>query len=315
MNAEPRDSSVVECHDLKKRYAARYGDIMAVDGITLQIMGGSCFGLLGPNGAGKTTLVEMLVGITPPTSGTFRVLGTSVAAVYRDRVGVSLQHMALPPKLTATETLRLFASFYPEPLDVRCTLDRLGLRAQARQRVRTLSGGQHQRLAVACALIGDPDLMFLDEPTAGVDPASRRQIWEALQPTAERRRTIIISTHSMEEAAQLCDQVAILRAGKVIATGRPGELVSHWLEHRRIRFRVDPEADVDLDALGKLPHVIEAVQSETDICLSVSDAAAAMEGLIHWMDARSGRLVDLHIEQGSLEDVFLRILDRDDVTA
>ncbi len=276
---------------------------------------GTCFGILGPNGAGKTTLVETWVGLGRPTSGAFQVLGCENLDDCRDRIGVSLQQMALPPKLTAAETVRLFASFYRARLDPETTLSKFDLRDQSNQQVRKLSGGQQQRLAVACALIGDPELLFLDEPTTGVDPASRRRIWQVLQSSHDRQRTIVITTHSMEEAAQLCQYVAIMNQGKVVAAGTPADLVSQHIDSQRIRFRIEPVAEVDIAAWESIHHVTRADADGQDFYLDVTDTGAALHELIRWLDSSSTRLVDLQIERGNLEDVYLKLLDLDHADA
>lgn len=304
----------LQCHDLRKVYSATRQRIAAVDGVTLQVRAGSCFGILGPNGAGKTTLVEILVGLCRPTSGEYSLLD-SAAGLARDRVGVALQQMALPPKLTATETLRMFSSFYAAPLEVQPTLEAFDLNEQCNQQIRTLSAGQHQRLAVACALIGDPDLIFLDEPTAGADPISRGQIWKALQTIGRPQRSIVITTHSMEEASQLCDRVAILQRGKVIADGAPTELVSRLLASSRICYRLEGKSAIDVSQLQSLNHVISATVAGKQVSLEVSDVGPAMGELMRYLERRHSKPADLRIEQGSLQEVYLKLIGDEDANA
>src|SRR5438067_353048 len=216
--------AVIECRDLRKTYD---GKVEAVRGLNLEINPGECFGLLGPNGAGKTTTIEILEGLLAPTSGEVEVLGQTWGRDdhrLRQRLGISLQETRLAEKLTVLETLRLFRSFYERGLPAEKVLDQIGLQEKAKSYVGKLSGGQRQRLAVACALVGDPELLFLDEPTVGLDPHARRQLWEILRGFRAEGRTILLTTHYMDEAERLCDRVAIVDHGKVIALGTPNEL-------------------------------------------------------------------------------------------
>jgi ABC-2 type transport system ATP-binding protein len=206
-----------------------FKDVVAVDGIDLDVRAGECFGLLGPNGAGKTTTIEICEGITEPDSGDVTVLGrrwSSHATELRQRLGIQLQDTQLPDKLTVTETLTLFRSFFNQGLTVAEAIDVVQLGEKRRARISTLSGGQKQRLAIACALIGGPELLFLDEPTTGLDPQARRQLWGVITDLKGAGRTILLTTHYMDEAEQLCDRVAIMDHGKVIALGTPHELMA-----------------------------------------------------------------------------------------
>jgi ABC-2 type transport system ATP-binding protein len=202
-----------------------------VDGIDLDVRAGECFGLLGPNGAGKTTTIEICEGLTPADSGDVEILGkrwTSDAHALRQRLGIQLQETQLSEKLTVVETVTLFRSFFdrgPRPMDA---VDLVQLREKAGARVGTLSGGQKQRLALACALVGDPDLLFLDEPTTGLDPQARRQLWDLIESFKSAGRTIVLTTHYMDEAERLCDRLAIMDRGKVIARGSPRELIAAY---------------------------------------------------------------------------------------
>ena len=206
-----------------------YGKVVAVDGLDLEVRSGECFGLLGPNGAGKTTTIEICEGLLPADSGEVEVLGRSWgahASDLRQRLGIQLQETQLSEKLTVSETLRLFRSFYHSARDVHEVIEMVELRDKADARVGTLSGGQKQRLAFASALVGDPELLFLDEPTTGLDPQSRRQLWTLVENFRSTGRTIVITTHYMEEAERLCDRVAIVDHGHVISTGTPAELIA-----------------------------------------------------------------------------------------
>ena len=205
-----------------------YGDVVAVDGLDLEIRTGECFGLLGPNGAGKTTTIEICEGLLERDSGDVEVLGMSWETEpdqLKERLGIQLQDTQLSEKLTVTETLRLFASFYDKSRGIDDVIDIVQLGEKRKARVGTLSGGQKQRLAVACALVGNPELLFLDEPTTGLDPQSRRQLWSLIEEFRATGRTILLTTHYMDEAEKLCDRVAIVDHGRVIATGTPHELI------------------------------------------------------------------------------------------
>src|SRR5437588_660683 len=209
-------TAAVLCRGLVKRY----GDVVAVDGLDLTVRHGECFGLLGPNGAGKTTTLEILEGLTVPDAGEVEVLGSTWAEggnALRQRLGLALQETQLSPKLTVIETLRLFRSFYQRGRTPEAVMSRLALDEKRDAPVGKLSGGQKQRLAVACALLGDPELLFLDEPTTGLDPQSRRQIWQIIGAFRDQQRTVLITTHYMDEAERLCDRVAIVDRGRIIA--------------------------------------------------------------------------------------------------
>jgi ABC-2 type transport system ATP-binding protein len=215
----------VRCEGLRKRY----GDVVAVDGLSLSVRRGECFGLLGPNGAGKTTTIEILEGLLPADAGSVDVLGMqwrTDAKALRQRLGVQLQETQLAEKLTVAETLRLFRSFYHRGRSIDDLLAMVELETKRRSRVGTLSGGQRQRLSIACALAGDPELLFLDEPTTGLDPQSRRQLWEILERFRAGGGSILLTTHYMDEAEVLCGRVAIVDHGKVIAEGTPQELIA-----------------------------------------------------------------------------------------
>src|SRR6478736_6405415 len=215
----------ISCRGLRKHF----DDVKAVDGLDLEVEPGECFGMLGPNGAGKTTTIEILEGLTKPDAGEVVVLGRrwgSQERELRERLGVSLQESRLTEKLTVFETLVLFRSFYDRGRDPEQLLADLSLEEKRDARVGKLSGGQRQRLAVACALAGDPEILFLDEPTTGLDPQSRLQLWERIAVFKAAGRTVLLTTHYMEEAERLCDRVAIVDHGRIIALGTPAELVA-----------------------------------------------------------------------------------------
>ena len=239
-----------------KEYPGRDGPVVAVDGLDLEVPTGECFGLLGPNGAGKTTTVEILEGLNKPTSGEVEVLGRQWATEARDireRIGVTLQETRFPEKSTVLELVSLFRGFYHtglEPVDV---LGRVSLDAKSNSYVEQLSGGQRQRLAVAVALVGDPELLFLDEPTTGLDPQSRRQLWDVILHLRARGRTTVLTTHYMDEAERLCDRVAIVDHGKVIALGSPRELISRLGGEHIVEFAARRRRAPAIDLLGLSP--------------------------------------------------------------
>jgi len=239
------DNLAVLCHDLRKHYP----DVKAVDGIDLEVARGECFGLLGPNGAGKTTTIEILEGLNTPDSGEVRILGLNwndSEREIRERIGVSLQETQLSEKVTVYETLRLFRSFYRNGRDPDELMRALSLDEKRNARVGKLSGGQKQRLGVACALVGEPEILFLDEPTTGLDPQSRLQLWEVVTGYRARGGTILLTTHYMEEAERLCDRIAIIDHGKRIALGTPKELIAKLEAPHVIELITTPALDASV---------------------------------------------------------------------
>ena len=237
-NAPVAADAVIRVTDLKKHY----GDVHAVDGVSFEVRPGEIFGLLGPNGAGKTTTVEILEGLREPDSGEVRVLGLDVAKdadALKPRIGVSLQTAALYPKLTVTELIDLFRSFYPKSRPTAELIEALGLTERSKAQSKDLSGGQRQRLAVALSLVNDPELVFLDEPTTGLDPAARRSLWTLIEELKAAGTSVLLTTHYMEEAEILCDRLAIMDHGKVLELGTVEQLVSKHFKDRAVRF--DPD--------------------------------------------------------------------------
>jgi ABC-2 type transport system ATP-binding protein len=232
-------TAAVSCRGLVKRYP----DVLAVDGLDLDVLPGECFGLLGPNGAGKTTTVEMLEGLTTPDAGTITLLGEQWGRGrdrrLRQQVGVALQETKLSEKLTVRETVRLFRSFFEQGRDIEDVIDVAGLQEKRSARVGKLSGGQKQRLALACALVGAPKLLFLDEPTTGLDPQARLHVWELVEQFKAQGGTVILTTHYMEEAARLCDRVAIVDHGRIIAQDTPAALIASLGASQIVTFTVD----------------------------------------------------------------------------
>jgi ABC-2 type transport system ATP-binding protein len=292
-----------------------YGALEAVRGISFEIGAGECFGLLGPNGAGKTTTVEILEGLLRPTAGDVEVLGRRWGHddhEIRERLGVCLQQTVLPEKLEVGETAALFRAFYREGRDPAEVVGEVGLQEKARARVGTLSGGQKQRLAVACALVGDPELLFLDEPTTGLDPQSRRQVWDIVNGFKRRGRTVVLTTHYMDEAEKLCDRVAVVDRGRIIAEGTPRELIRSLGGDHVIEIAVEGRGEGELgpaELLG-LPSV-RAVNAEAGhLVLAVTEPHVALAPLLERVEALGFALASLSTRHASLEDVFVSLTGR-----
>jgi ABC-2 type transport system ATP-binding protein len=309
--------SPIECRDLRKTYD---GKVEAVRGISLQIEAGQCFGLLGPNGAGKTTTIEILEGLLAPTSGEVRIFGhtwNDNPRQLREWIGISLQETRLSEKLNVRETIELFASFYNEPRPAAEVLEDLELTEKADSWVGKLSGGQKQRLAVATALVGNPRILFLDEPTTGLDPQSRRQLWDIIRGFQQKGGTVLLTTHYMDEAERLCDRLAIVDHGQIIAEGTPSDLIDRLGGHHVVEFRVDGRADVSGNSNGQgtelwraLPSV-ESVRSEDGtICLNVREPHLTIPALLTAISQHGHQLEHLSTRQASLEDVFVNLTGR-----
>ena len=286
--------------------AKRFEDVVAVDGLDLEVRRGECFGLLGPNGAGKTTTIEILEGLTDPDGGEVEVLGRSWkdgGRELRERMGISLQETQLIEKLTVGETIRLFRSFYTKGREPQEVLARLSLDEKVNSRVGRLSGGQKQRLAVACALVCDPEILFLDEPTTGLDPQSRLQLWEQILEFRAGGGTILLTTHYMDEAERLCDRVAIVDRGKVIALGTPAELISSLHAASVIEFACEPE--LSEETLRTLPGVGEIHRRGPNLCLAVASLTETVPQLLALIEKRGSRLAHLSTHNATLEDLFV----------
>ncbi|HEX9727695.1 MAG TPA: ABC transporter ATP-binding protein [Gemmatimonadales bacterium] len=299
----------IACHDLVKQY----GTVTAVDGLDLEVRRGECFGLLGPNGAGKTTTVEVLQGLLQPDAGTVEILGLTWRrdeAVLRQRMGTQLQDALFPDKLTVAETVRLFRSFYHAGLGVDAAVAMVGLAEKRKARISTLSGGQRQRLALATALVGDPDILFLDEPTAGLDPQSRRQLWDIIGDLRARGRTVLLTTHYMEEAERLCDRVAVIDHGKVIALGTPRHLIASLGAEHVVEFALADRATVDESLLAVLPGVRRVQREDGTTRLTVTEVHEAVPALMALLEARGTALSQLATHHATLEDVFLELTGR-----
>ncbi|HEY3175941.1 MAG TPA: ABC transporter ATP-binding protein [Candidatus Polarisedimenticolia bacterium] len=315
----PDNSSLaIHCSDLQKRYESRTGPIDAVRGLDLEVHAGECFGLLGPNGAGKTTTIEILEGLLAPSAGVVEVLGMHWGRHeddLRQRVGISLQETRFAEKLTVAETLSLFRSFYHRGIEPGRAMDLVSMTEKKDAWVGKLSGGQRQRLAVACALVGDPELLFLDEPTTGLDPQSRRQLWEIIRDFRARGRTILLTTHYMDEAERLCDRVAVVDHGKVIALGSPAELIARLGGDHVVEFAVNGGAESagglpGQEKLLALPAVRAARVEAGGISLTVTEPHLAIPGLLHLLRSESLELARLTTRHVSLEDVFVTLTGR-----
>jgi len=288
-----------------------YKDVVAVNELDLDVAPGECFGLLGPNGAGKTTTIEICEGLTPPDAGVVEILGRRWerdAPELRQRLGIQLQETQLTEKLTVVETIELFRSFFkqgPTPDQV-IGLVELGEKRHAR--VGALSGGQKQRLALACALVGDPELLFLDEPTTGLDPQARRQLWDLIHEFKRNGRTIVLTTHYMEEAEQLCERVAIMDHGKVIARGTPRTLIASIGVEHVVEFSADGAADVE--ALGGLRGVRGIRSSNGSVLMQVSELHYAVPALLQELERQRIPLTELRTHSATLEDVFVALTGR-----
>jgi len=297
----------LSCRGLVKRYA----ELVAVDGLDLEVYRGECFGLLGPNGAGKTTTVELLEGLIAPDAGVVEVLGERWGVndlALRERLGIQLQETRLTEKLTVRETVTLFRSFYRRGRDPAQVLALVALEEKAGQQVRRLSGGQRQRLSLACALVAEPEVLFLDEPTTGLDPQSRRKIWEIVGEFRSRGGTVLLTTHYMEEAERLADRVAILDRGREIALGTPTELIASLGAEHVVEFEADPPLDGRrLDGLAG----VEAVRREgAAVRLTVREVHRTVPLLLGEIDRAGAVLTRLATHHATLEDVFVGLTGR-----
>lgn len=309
----PRRAEAVFAAGLRKHYGSEEKRVDALIGVDLEVARGEVVGVLGPNGAGKTTLIEILEGIRPHDGGVARVLSVPVddaAGMKRARqhVGIASQHTVLPPLLTVRELIALQRTLFASATDVDELIDVLGLTDKANARVGNLSGGQQQRVAVALALVGDPELLFLDEPTSQLDPQARRSVWQVLE--RQRRRceaTILLTTHQMEEAQRLCDRILVIDQGRVIAQGSPEDLVERYCPGRIISFTTPAAA---LPDLGGLAASVHTVAGQHAVRLEVDDVTRALGLLVDRQRAGELALEGLRVERRTLEDVFLRLTGR-----
>jgi ABC-2 type transport system ATP-binding protein len=294
--------SAIEVRGLRKSY----GDVEAVRGVDLRVERGEVFALLGPNGAGKTTTVEILEGYRTPTAGAVRVLGHDPGRrerALRERVGIVLQSTGVDPYLTVRETVELFAGYYPRPRDVDEVIGLVGLGEKRNARVLRLSGGQQRRLDVAVALAGDPELLFLDEPTTGFDPGARRSAWQIVRSLAGLGKTVFLTTHYMDEAQALADRVAVIARGEIVAEGPPATLGDRHLAESLIRFHLPPGAEAPA-SLGSLTPVGDGM-----VEVFSSEPTRTLHELTGWAVGRGLELEGLEVTRPTLEDVYLELTD------
>ena len=291
-----------------------YHDVVAVGGVDLEVPPGECFGLLGPNGAGKTTTIEICEGLTVRDAGEVEVLGMrweTDARALKQRLGIQLQETQLSDKLTVDETVRLFRSFFDKGPTPERVIALVQLEEKRRSRVGTLSGGQKQRLALACALVGDPEILFLDEPTTGLDPQARRQLWELIEEFKRAGRTIVLTTHYMDEAERLCERVAIMDHGKIIALGSPRELVASIGVEHVLEFSADNAAQrLDVAELRALEGVRDAQVENEAVRMQVTALHRAVPALLAELGRRDVKLTELRTHSATLEDVFVTLTGR-----
>jgi ABC-2 type transport system ATP-binding protein len=292
-------NAALKCTGLIKRF----DDVTAVNGVDLEVKRGECFGLLGPNGAGKTTTIEILEGLTPRDGGDVDILGGKPGdESVRAKMGIALQETQLPDKLSVEEAVRLFRSFYQKGRSVDDVIKHLELEEKRNGRVAKLSGGQRQRLALACALVGDPELLFLDEPTTGLDPQARIKVWEIVLAFKAQGGTVVLTTHYMEEAARLCDRIAILDHGKVIALGTPAELIAGLGAPHVVEVITVPTID-----LAGLPGVRKRSDKADVAVLHVTEIGATLPALLALASSKGASVKHLVTREATLEDVFVSL--------
>jgi len=294
--------SVIEVRDLKKSY----GEFEAVKGISFSVEEGEVLAVLGPNGAGKTTTVEMLEGYRPKTSGTVSVLGMDPATAgpeLRQRIGIVLQECGVDPYLSVSEVLHMNAGYYAHPRDVGEVIALVGLEEKAGSRIKTLSGGQQRRLDVALGLIGDPELLFLDEPTTGFDPTARRQAWEIVKNLTALGKTVLLTTHYMDEAQALADRVVVIASGLIVAEGTPESIGGRADADAQIRFTLPAGVTAD-----QLPVTADSV-TDGEVLVSTGEPTATLHRLTSWALEHGGELEGLSVARPSLEDVYLALTE------
>jgi ABC-2 type transport system ATP-binding protein len=297
--------TIIQVENLVKHF----GTVRAVDGVSFEVMRGEIFGLLGPNGAGKTTTLETIEGLQKPTSGHTIVLGFDThreGEKVKERIGVQLQAAAYFEQLTLMEILELFGKFYPTRVMPRELLDRVNLLDKAKATIGTLSGGQKQRFTIAAALVNDPEIVFLDEPTTGLDPQARRNLWEFIQQIHGEDRTVVLTTHYMEEAQSLCQRVAIIDLGRIVAIDTPANLI-HSLP-TPYQIKIISSTSLPLEELGRIDGVKEVIQGDDNNYLLTSiDASRSLSTLLSWVRERDVSLEHMEVIPATLEDVFLAL--------
>ena len=306
---EQSNGAALVIHELRKSFA----DVIAVNGLNLEVKRGECFGLLGPNGAGKTTTIEICEGLISPDAGTVQMLGHSWrdhADELRQRIGIQLQETQFPEKLSVEEVISLFRSFFYQGLTVEQAITMVQLDEKRKSCVGGLSGGQKQRLAMACALVGDPELLFLDEPTTGLDPQARRNLWDVVSQLRVAGRTIILTTHYMDEAERLCDRVAVMDYGRIIALGAPRELIVSIGGEQIVEFAIGASAPLNATMLtgiqGVKSHRLHAGRHQ----LFVSELHTAVPRIFESLAAQGLNLTEFRTHSATLEDVFVSLTGR-----
>jgi ABC-2 type transport system ATP-binding protein len=304
-----KTSVVIDVANLTKRY----GDITAVDDISFKVHKGEAFGMLGPNGAGKTTTVEIIEGLRQADAGRVSVLDMDVAKVptkVKQKIGIQLQAPSLLPLVTVQEILVLFASFYEHSLPVDDVLKLLALEESRKVLVKNLSGGQQQRLSVAMALINEPDIAFLDEPTTGLDPQARHSLWSVIENMRNQGKTVFLTTHYMDEAERLCDRVAVIDHGKIIAMGSPRELINEHFNESAIQFELDPAPPEVI--LKSFPGAKEVMVNNNEVIMYSENIPVTMSAILKYAEKANitDQLKDLYVREATLEDVFLKLTGR-----
>jgi ABC-2 type transport system ATP-binding protein len=297
----------IEVDNLEKRY----GDTIAVDRVSFEVGRAEIFGLLGPNGAGKTTTVECLLGLREADGGRIRLLGKACSANDRSilsRIGVQLQTTGMFQQLKVWEQVSMFAGLYPRSLPVETVLEQVGLLEQARRPTKSLSGGQKQRLALALALINDPELIFLDEPTTGLDPQARRQLWTVIEGLRAAGKSVLLTTHYMEEAEHLCNFVAIMDQGRTLELEPPTSLINKYFKDTAIEF--GGSSEFASESLNQLPGVSQILFENGRVTLYSRDVPHTMSALFNLAGTKGLSLKDMTVRQASLEDVFLKLTGR-----
>ena len=293
----------------------RYGELAAVDGISFSVRRGEVFGIVGPNGAGKTTTLETIEGLQTPTSGSTRVLGMDShrqAAEVKERVGVQLQASAYFDFLTLKEILELFGSFYRRRLPARELLERVGLEDKAGSQVKHLSGGQQQRFSIIASMVNDPEVLFLDEPTTGLDPQARRSLWDLVRDIRQRGTTVVLTTHYMEEAQALCDRVAIMDHGRIVALDSPERLIEGLEAPFHLRLHLSTPVDLDSLAVAGVGRVTADGEAEDrEYRLQVASVSDSLPPLLARLAECQVQILDMEVEKATLDDVFLALTGRE----
>lgn len=296
--------NAIEITDLHKSY----GDVKAVDGIDLLVEENEVFGILGPNGAGKTTTLEMVEALRKPDSGTISVLGMDPGELpkeVKEILGVQLQTTVFFDELTVRETIDLFKSFYKKSLEVDALLDMVDLGEKANARVSGLSGGQHKRLSIALAVVNDPEIIFLDEPTTGLDPQARRMIWGIIDRFRDKGKTVVVTTHYIEEAEYLCDRVSVMDLGKIIATGSPGELISEHVPESIVSFKL--ERELDMDIVNLVEGVVDVSLEDSLYTVRTRAPEKTLLSILEIAQKNGSAAYEVNLKKATLEDVFLKI--------